>query len=162
MASSDRRTRLAREVGKRSPFDLVEEEAFLTVARTYEHLVSPFQALFRCHGLSLSLYNALRTIVGEGEDGLPIGEIARRMIFREPDITRLVQKLESAGLVQRTRSAEDGRVVLIAPTPQGQRKIRELSEPVRKELQDLLGHVPPPDLHRLIDLLEQARGEAPE
>lgn len=156
-AQKGRMRSIAEEIGKRRPFDLLEEEVYLNLARTYEHLVSPFGELFKDHGLSVSQYNALRIVVGAGRPGLPVGEIARRMIFREPDVTRLVRRLETAGWVVRERSERDRRVVLVEATGSGKGKIKALHTPVRRLLRDLLGHMGEKRLGSLNDLLVDAR-----
>ncbi|MEM9083536.1 MAG: MarR family transcriptional regulator [Planctomycetota bacterium] len=74
----------------------------------------------------MSLYNALRIVVGSGDQGIRISDIAERMIFREPDCTRLVHKLENAGLVERRPSTADKRAVIITATTAGKKKAQEI------------------------------------
>ena len=86
---------LQAELKKRDPFDSLEQEAFLNLLRTTDQLNCEFTRLFMAHGLSGPQYNVLRILRGAGEEGLPCLEIASQMITRMPDITRLVDRLES-------------------------------------------------------------------
>src|SRR5262245_31239234 len=99
------RATLQSEIRKKRPFDLPEEEAFLNMQRTTDRLAAGFDRLFHDHSLTPAQYNVLRILRGAGGDGLPCLEIADRMITRDPDITRLVDRLEKAALVERRRTA---------------------------------------------------------
>src|SRR5688572_14320710 len=97
---------LGSEIKKRKPFELVEEEAFLNLIRTSDLLQGEFARLFKEFDLSETQYNALRILRGakdEGDGGLPCGEVANRMITRDPDVTRLLDRLEKRGMVSRCR-----------------------------------------------------------
>src|SRR5205085_1373504 len=104
---------LQKELGKKKPFDSPEEEASLNLVRTEDHIRLPFVRLFDEHGISSPQYNVLRILRGKGGQGIPCQEIAEQMVTRMPDITRLVDRLEAAGLVERRRTPEDRRVVLV-------------------------------------------------
>ena len=106
---------LQRELKKRNPFDLLEQEAILNLHRTNDQIQICFNRLFRRHGLTPSQYNILRILRGEGKP-LPILEIATRMVAVVPGITGLIDRLERMELVTRERSAEDRRVVFVAIT----------------------------------------------
>src|SRR5690606_36958469 len=109
---------LQREIGKKRPFDLPEQEAILNLWRTADHLEHRFDALFRAHGLSGRQYNVLRILRGHGEP-LPSQRIGQEMLTRVPDITRLVDRLEKAGFVTRQRTQKDRRMVLVSITRKG-------------------------------------------
>ncbi len=94
-------TRLQRELKKKRPFDVPEQEAALGLVRTNDRLQIQFTRLFRKFGLTPSQYNVLRILRGEGGP-LPILEIAERTVTVVPGITGLIDRLESAGLVART------------------------------------------------------------
>ncbi len=111
---------IAEELGKRDPFDLLEEEAFVNLARTADLLKHGFHNLFEPYELSDALYNALRIVGGEQKvspEGITVGTISQRMVCRQPDTTRLVDRLESLGYVKRTTSESDGRKRMITITP---------------------------------------------
>src|SRR4051812_49384251 len=106
---------LQAELKKQRPFATPEEEVSLNLVRTCDVVQTGFARLFKEHGISSPLYNVLRILRGEGA-ALPCLEVAGRMVTRLPDITRLVDRLETMGLVTRSRTEEDRRVVLVAIT----------------------------------------------
>ncbi|WP_152049595.1 MarR family winged helix-turn-helix transcriptional regulator [Tautonia marina] len=150
-------SRLQQELKKREPFAVPEQEAMLNLLRTADRLQLKFIRLFRQHGLSPAQYNILRILRGEGGEGLPSLEIAGRMITSVPDITRLVDRLEAAGLVVRDRSERDRRVVRVRVTPEGLARLGQLDEPVLELHRRLLGHLDPEELQTLNTLLTKAR-----
>lgn len=148
---------LASELRKKRPFDVPEQEAFLNLRRTVDLLGAPFEQLFRAHGISDSQYNVLRILRGAGGEGLPCSEIAARMVSRDPDITRLVDRLEKAGLVERVRVAHDRRVILVRVTAAGLKLLSELDRPVMELHRRQLGHLTRAELAELNGLLVKAR-----
>src|SRR5690554_2208580 len=109
---------LQRELRKQQPFESLEHEVSLNLMRSEDFLQAPFAELFRQFGISGPQYNVLRILRGHGR-ALPSLEIAAQMVTRVPDITRLVDRLEAAGLVERHRTPEDRRVVLVQITQKG-------------------------------------------
>ena len=107
---------LQSEIKKKHPFELPEQEAMLNILRTADQLQIRFSRLFRNFGLTPQQYNVLRILRGEGR-ALPILEIAARMITVVPGITGLIDRLESASLVERKRCDQDRRVVYVAIAP---------------------------------------------
>jgi DNA-binding MarR family transcriptional regulator len=148
---------LQEEIGKRHPFESPEEEATLNLVRTLDHLQQEFVLLFGEHGVSGPQYNVLRILRSVGGEGLPCQEIAGRMITRMPDITRLVDRLEAAGFVERRRTAEDRRVVLVTITRAGLDVLARLDAPVRELHRRQLGHLSRADLAELNRLLVKVR-----
>ena len=157
------RSVLAEEIKKHLPFDSPAEEAYLNLARTYAQLTGPSDSLFKRHSISPAKYNILRILrgaarMGEGcKAGLPSLEVAQRMITRLPDITRLVDGLESAGLVSRTRCKEDRRIVYVGITRKGQDLLDRIDKPVNDMVHGLLKHMSNQDLADLNRLLVKAR-----
>jgi DNA-binding MarR family transcriptional regulator len=147
---------LQQEIKKRTPFDLPEQEAVLNLFRTTDQLQIRFARLFRQFGLTPQQYNILRILRGEGQP-LPILEIAARMITVVPGITGLIDRLESAELVERKRCSEDRRVVYVAISLKALDLLRSIDEPLLVMHQQLLGHMSGEDLLLLSRLLEQAR-----
>ena len=147
---------LREEIKKRNPFDCPEQEAALNLWRTADQLGSRFGRLLKGKGLSDSQYNVLRILRGEGK-ALPCQEIAARMITRLPDITRLVDRLEGSGLVARSRTPDDRRVVLIEITEQGLDLLARLDEPMLALHRAQLGHLSREELGELNRLLVKAR-----
>jgi DNA-binding MarR family transcriptional regulator len=155
--TTGRRAGLQQEVGKRRPFDTAEEEVYLNLLRTADRLAAGPYKLFRSHGLSPSLYNALRIVVGHGDAGVRVHTIADQMIVREPDISRLVDRLVKLGFVDRRRCEEDRRVVWVTPTAAGRKKISDLAKPIRALHVQQLKHLGRERLGQLNDLLVAAR-----
>src|SRR5258705_219039 len=117
------------EVKKRNPFDAPEQEVALNLVKTTEFIQAGFARLFKQHQISGAQYNVLRILRG-ADAALPCLEVAGRMISHLPDITRLVDRLEAAGLVARCRTSEDRRVVLVEITKAGRQLLADLDAPV--------------------------------
>ena len=119
--------------------------------------MEPWEKYLKSHAeLTLHQYNVLRILRGSHPAGLPSGEIANRMIARDPDITRLVDRLEKRGLVRRARSRQDRRVVEVGITDAGLTLLSGLDEPVDRFPRNMLGHLGPRKLAKLRVLLEGA------
>ncbi len=132
------------------------EQAFVTLCRTADLLARNVEKVLRSAEVSPTQYNVLRILRGAPE-GLPCREIGKRMITRDPDITRLLDRLERRELVSRCRETKDRRMVLTRITPDGLRLLRQLDAPVTAIHQRQLGHLGREGLHSLIGLLELAR-----
>lgn len=148
---------LQRELKKKRPFDALEEEALLNLARSGDQCQINFTRLFREYGLTPSQYNVLRILRGEGKP-LPILEIAERTITVTPGITGLIDRLEAAGMVSRERCEEDRRVVYVAISPKALKVLSALDEPLMKLHKRLAGHLTQAELRELSRLLEKLRG----
>jgi len=147
---------LQREIKKKTPFDLPEQEAMLNLLRTADQLQIRFARLFRKFGLTPQQYNILRILRGEGRP-LPILEIASRMITVVPGITGLIDRLETAGLVERKRCDNDRRVIYVAIAARAVQILHEIDPPLLQMHKQLLGHMNAGELTKLINLLEKAR-----
>ena len=133
-----------------------EETAFLDLLRTTDMLSRGLIAVLKEEDLSATQYNVLRILRGAPE-GLPCGEVANRMITRDPDITRLLDRLEKRGLISRTRETRDRRMVMARITPQGLKLLGRLDEPVQETHRKQLGHLGRDRLRALTELLHAAR-----
>lgn len=152
---------LQRQIKQPKPFRSLEAEVFLNVLRTSSALVGELATLLRPYELTQPQYNVLRILRGAGADGLPCGEIGERMVSREPDVTRLLNRMEDSGLVLRRRGPADRRVVTAWLTAAGKRLVDALDEPVEAMHARQLGHLSREELHALSELLERARAETP-
>lgn len=148
---------LREELGKHTEFELAEQEAFLNLIRTAADLTADFDRLFAEAELSQPLYNVLRIIAGHGETGVPSQAIARDLISRGPDVTRLVDRLTRRGLVERVPGAEDRRVVFVRLLPPGRKLLDMLAPKVRDLHRAQLGHLGEAKLRQLSKLLFEAR-----
>lgn len=147
---------LAAEIGKRTPFESLRQEAFLNLVRTHEQLAGEVTRLLKRHSLSDAQYNALRILRGEGEP-MQTYQIAQRMITAQTDISRLVDRLEAAQLVERERSAEDRRVVWVSLTSKGQTVLKQLDKPLSDLHETQFAGFSDQQLRTLSKLLFQAR-----
>jgi DNA-binding MarR family transcriptional regulator len=138
------------------PGSCPEEVAHLEMMRTMEALSHQFVHVFKAEDLSSTQYNVLRILRGAPE-GLPCGEIGNRMVTRDSDITRLLDRLEKRSLVSRCRESKDRRTVWTRITPEGLELLARLDEPIRKTHLELLGHLGAKRLNLLADLLRLAR-----
>ncbi len=149
--------RLQDEIKQTRPFPTVEEEVLVGLSRTADALQRGFAAVFKAAGLSPTQYNVLRILRGAGGPGLSCGDIADRMVTRDPDLTRLLDRLEGRHLVSRSRDGEDRRVVTTRITQAGLTVLDELAAPLAAEQQKMLGHMGEARLRALADLLDEAR-----
>jgi DNA-binding MarR family transcriptional regulator len=138
-------------------FDSPEQEAFLSLWRTYDRLRALEDELFARFDLTPQQYNALRLLRAEHPDPVPTLALADRLVSRAPDITRLLDKLEQRGLVSRVRKPGDRRSVLVGVTDPGLALLDEIAGPLRECHARQLGHLPPADLKKLTALLHAAR-----
>jgi DNA-binding MarR family transcriptional regulator len=148
------------EIKQKRPFGTLEEEAFIALLRTADVLQWRAGEMFKPHGLSPTQYNALRILRGAGREGLACSEIAERMINRDPDITRLMGRLERRGLVRRQRQRKDRRVIRTCITAAGLTLLKSLDRPVVAANREMLGHLGKNRLQTLILLLDIARENA--
>lgn len=133
-----------------------EEALYLDLLRTVERLGRPVTDLLKSEDLSPNQYNVLRILRG-AEDGLTCGEIGERMITRDPDITRLVDRLQKRKLVGRKRDTKDRRVVLTRILPAGLELLARLDGPVLDGHWRILGHLGADRQQQLRKLLEECR-----
>ncbi len=140
----------------KKPRGTPEEAAFLDLLGTCDLLSRGPAQFLKSEDLSPTQYNVLRILRG-APAGLPCGEIANRMITRDPDITRLLDRLEKRQLISRCRETKDRRMVVARITPQGLKLLARLDEPIQEMHRKQLGHLGPARLNKLQDLLVAAR-----
>jgi DNA-binding MarR family transcriptional regulator len=150
---------LAAELKQNKPFESLEVEAVLSIARTaaiFEHQAA--QAL-KPYNLSLSQYNVLRILRGAGADGLCRNDVGSRLVTQVPDVTRLLDRMEEAGLISRERGSNDRRFVTTRITRKGLDLVGKLDKPIAELHQQQLGHVSRKTLRVLIDALAEVRAK---
>ena len=138
-------------------FDSPEQEAFLSLWRTYDRLRALEDELFVAFDLTAQQYNLLRLLRAEHPAPVATLTLADRLVSRAPDITRMVDKLEHRGLITRTRKLGDRRSVLVGVTDTGLALLGQIAGPLRECHTRQLGHLPPDDLTQLTALLKAAR-----
>jgi DNA-binding MarR family transcriptional regulator len=124
--------------------------------RTMEALSHRFAQVLKTEDLSSTQYNVLRILRGASE-GLPCGEIGNRMVTRDSDITRLLDRLERRALITRCRESKDRRTVWTRITPSGLELLARLDKPMCAAHRERMGHLGRERLSQLADLLRLAR-----
>jgi|SRR5579864_8458016 len=149
--------KLREELLQSKPFRNLPEEAILNVWRTGDFVAHQLHQLLKTHHLSQTQYNVLRILRGAGKEGLPCGEIGGRMLTRDPDVTRLMDRLVKQGTASRTRQRNDRRVIIARITPAGMSLLEEIDPLVGQLIDGMLGHMKTARLETLIQLLEEVR-----
>lgn len=150
-------TGLKEEIKQTKPFSGIEQEALLNIHRTSGYVAHFAQQLLKKHGLTESQYNVLRILRGAGPEGLRCAEIGERMISRDPDITRLLERLQRQRLIERRRDAKDRRVVYTRISMEGLKVLKELDPDFEEGSKLLLKHMNAENVRTLIRLLEEVR-----
>jgi DNA-binding MarR family transcriptional regulator len=148
---------LQSELKQTRPFASREEEVFLSLVRTAEMLSWGVEEAIRQADLTPTQYNVLRILRGAGGEGLTCGEIGERMVTRDSDITRLLDRLEARGLISRQRDTTDRRVIIASITGTGLKLLAGLDRPVAECHNRQLGHLGERQLATLARLLEIVR-----
>jgi DNA-binding MarR family transcriptional regulator len=150
--------KLADEIQQKTAFASIEQEALLNIIRTHEFLQQRQAEFFRGFQLTPTQYNVLRILRGAGKDGATCSEAAERMLTADPDITRLLDRLESRNLIQRERSKQDRRVVVSRITEHGLNLLKSIDKPLDELMKRLMRGVGKQRLRDLIQILESIRG----
>ena len=156
-ARARRGSSLQAEMGQRRPFRSKRQEAAVALLRTASLVTRAFARLVEPAGLSWPQYNALRIVRGAGSGGIATLAIRERMIDEGTTITRLLDKLEAAGLIRRERSLPDQRQVLCFVTPEGRRVLDGLDLKVDALDEEVTGALSGPRLSAFLDMLEDIR-----
>ena len=132
----------------------VAAEAILNLMVAADYVRGEVDAVCGPHGITRTQYNVLRILRGAGEDGHPRCEIARRMVERAPDITRLIDRLEERGLAERVRSQEDRRLSVTRITEGGTALLAQVEPVLRDWEKRLSARLSGPELRELSRLCE--------
>jgi len=139
------------------PFKSVEEEALLSIARTAAVLEHAGAEALKPFKLTITQYNVLRILRGAGDPGLCRNEVGQRLVTKVPDVTRLLDRMEAAGLIVRQRGGEDRRFVATRITEKGLKLLDKIDRELPAMHGRLLGHVAQKRLRELVILLEEVR-----
>ena len=148
---------VAEEIGQSRPFRSTGQEAVLALWRTADVLRRFAAAVVEPHGITLQQYNVLRILRGSEPDGLPTLSVAGRMIERAPGITRMIDRLETKGLVLRERRAADRRCVHCRITPRGLALLERLDASVDRADAEAVRGLGENEQRQLIRLLDAVR-----
>jgi DNA-binding MarR family transcriptional regulator len=136
----------------------LERQTYIALLKVAGELEREVVELLKTQGLSLAQYNVLRILRGAGGDGATCGQVGGRLIKHDPDVTRLVDRLIRAGLVERARDTRDRRVVRTSITEAGLKVLAELDDPMDALHRRQLGHMSESALESLQQLLGAAGG----
>ena len=140
----------------------LEDRVFISLQKTADSLGLEAEQLFKPHGLTGTQYNVLRILRGAEPEGLACSAIAERMISHDPDMTRLLDRMEKRGLLARARQTDDRRVIKTRISPAGLAILKNLDQPVRELHKRQFHHLPSVRLKTLAQLLEEVRARGPE
>lgn len=130
--------------------------AFMRIADTFG---GEAEQVVKAAGLTGAQYNVLRILRGAGPEGLACREIGERMISRDPDITRLLDRMEKRGLITRERQSDDRRVVKTFVTPNGLQILKTLDQPVRGLHKKQFRHLSAKKLGALAAMLSELQAQ---
>jgi DNA-binding MarR family transcriptional regulator len=148
--------KLADEIKMVQPFSLLEEEASLSIVRTADMLYQSVADMLKPFDLSSSQYNVLRILRG-AKEALACGQIAERMVSRDPDITRLLDRMEARALISRARDERDRRVVKTQITEKGLSLLDELQPLIFEYHRQRFAGFSKKELKELIAWMERVR-----
>ncbi len=140
------------------PFRSRSQEALIGLLLTAEAVRWPYEDLLAAReDLTAQQYNVLRILRGAGSQGLPTLAIAERMIERAPGVTRLIDRLEQKGLVERARAAPDRRQVICRLSAAGAEVLRRLDRPIDALDEQVMSYLTADEQAELISLLDKVR-----
>jgi DNA-binding MarR family transcriptional regulator len=140
----------------------LEDQVFIALQKTADALGQDAERFLKANGLTGAQYNVLRILRGAEPTGLACRDIGDRMISHDPDITRLLDRMEKRGMITRQRQTDDRRVVRTRITSEGLGILKRLDQPVRELHKRQFHHLPAARLKILAELLEQVlNGGAP-
>lgn len=145
------------EINLNAPFLSQGQEATVTLLRTASVVRRALSRVIEPSGLSLAQYGALRIIRGAGSGGIATLTIRERMIEEGTTITRILDKLEKAGLIRRERSEPDRRQVTCYITAAGNRVLDKLRPKVDAADTDAMAALSEGEVEQLIELLNTVR-----
>jgi len=149
--------KLQAELKQTRPFARIEEEAILNVMRTAEVIEGVLSDFLKGFDLSPVQYNVLRILRGAEPAGATCSQIGERLLTRDPDITRLLDRMESRGWIVRERSKEDRRAVITRISDTGMQLVNRIDQPIEAMNQVVMRGLCHDDLDALITTLEQVR-----
>ena len=140
----------------------LEDQLFVALLKASDSLASQADQLIKANGLTSAQYNVLRILRGAGPEGLPCNTIAERMISRDPDMTRLLDRMEKRDVISRERQKEDRRVVKARITDEGLKLLKKMDAPIRELHRSQFAHMTSARLKILMDLLTEVAVHAPK
>lgn len=153
------RSKIQTEIRQRKPFRSKSQEASLALLRTADRVRRHFTQTIEPFGVTSQQYNVLRILRGSHPDALLTLEVARRMVETAPGITRLMDRLEAVGLIERQRGEEDRRKIFCRISNEGLDLLERMDETVNAVDDEVGRLLSRRELQTLIDLLDRIREE---
>ena len=150
------------QIDRLPKFDSLQQQAFLELWKTYDCLKAEEDLVFGEFDISSQQYNALRLLKAVAPLPLAVSALGQRMITRAPDMTRMLDRLEQRGWIERVRRDDNRRVVEVTITPAGSKLLQQIAKPIRACHQKQFGHLSEDQLTELISLLRATRKPAGE
>lgn len=144
-----------------SPTSSLEHQTYLALQVLALRLKDEAEQILKHEGLSITQFNVLRILRGAGANALTCGDIAEQLLNKDPDVTRLLDRMEKQGWVERARSDKDRRVLLTRLLPRGQALVDRLDAPLLELHRQQFQRLPPERLQLLLDLIKQVSGADP-
>src|SRR5216683_1795624 len=120
----------------------VEDQTFIALLKAADTLAQEAEQLLKANGLTGAQYNVLRILRGAEPEGLACRAIGERMISHDPDMTRLLDRMEKRGLISRARQTDDRRVIKTRVSSAGLVLLKSLDQPVRELHKRQFYHLP--------------------
>ena len=152
-----KKSSLATALKQNRPFVSLEQEVYLSILRTASEMSYAVDQFFRPFDITPSQYNVLRILRGAGDDGLCRNEISERMVTATPDMSRLLDRMERAGWVQRKRAENDRRQVSTFITKSGMGLLKKLETPTREFVTRLFSGAAVSDLKTVLKVNDRIR-----
>ena len=140
----------------------LEAQVFVAVLKAADGLSGQAEQLMKANGLTGAQYNVLRILRGAGPEGLPCNGISERMISRDPDMTRMLDRMEARALISRERQKEDRRVVKAFISDEGLKLLKKLDVPVRDLHKQQFGHMSATRQKTLLELITEVMTQEQE
>lgn len=131
----------------------MEDQTFIALLKAADALAQEAEQLLKAKGLTGAQYNVLRILRGAEPEGLACSAIGERMISHDPDMTRLLDRMEKRSLITRQRQSEDRRVVKARITSSGLEILKRLEQPIRELHKHQFHHMPAARVRTLAGLL---------
>ncbi len=145
---------------------LLGERLYVAILKSADLLMQDADQLIKAHGLTGAQYNVLRILRGAEPDGMLCRGIAERMISRDPDMTRMLDRMEKRDLITRQRQKDDRRVIVTRITPTGLGLLKKLDQPVRELHKTQFGHLSASRLKTMVafldEIIERKSADEPE
>jgi len=140
----------------------LEAQVFVAILKAADGLSGQAEQLMKANGLTGAQYNVLRILRGAGPGGLPCNGISERLISRDPDMTRMLDRMEARALISRERQKEDRRVVKAFITDEGLKLLKKLDVPVRDLHKRQFGHMSATRQKTLLELIMEVMAQESE